>query len=103
MKMTAKDVKEITYMPLVTFFSVLEPPGKTVRGLQQPPPLGLTRVKGMRSSDLIDWYFEHVLNIICVPLSCCLLYDIEIKFGTIDMIWYDLVTIFSYNWSMWYW
>ena len=24
MKMTAKDVKEITYMPLVTFFSVLE-------------------------------------------------------------------------------
>ena len=38
MKMTAKDVKEITYMPLVTFFSVLEwPPGKTVRGLQQPP------------------------------------------------------------------
>ena len=37
MKMTAKDVKEITYMPLVTFFSVLERPGKTVRGLQQPP------------------------------------------------------------------
>ena len=29
-KMTAKDVKEITYMPLVTFFSVLERPGKTV-------------------------------------------------------------------------
>ena len=28
MKMTAKDVKEITYMPLVTFFSVLEQPGK---------------------------------------------------------------------------
>ena len=28
MKMTAKDVKEITYMPLVTFFSVLERPGK---------------------------------------------------------------------------
>ena len=37
MKMTAKDVKEITYMPLVTFFSVLDRPGKTVRGLQQPP------------------------------------------------------------------
>ena len=38
MKMTAKDVKEITYyMPLVTFFSVLERPEKTVRGLQQPP------------------------------------------------------------------
>ena len=28
MKMTAKDVKEITYMPLVTFFSVLKRPGK---------------------------------------------------------------------------
>ena len=38
MKMTAKDVEEITYMPLVTFFSVLERPGgKTVKGLQQPP------------------------------------------------------------------
>ena len=35
--MTSKDVKEITYIPLVTFFSVLERPGKTVRGLQQPP------------------------------------------------------------------
>ena len=29
MKMTAKDVEEITYMPLETFFSVLEQPGKT--------------------------------------------------------------------------
>ena len=28
MKMTAKDVKEITYIPLVTFFSVLERPEK---------------------------------------------------------------------------
>ena len=28
MKITAKDVKEITYMPLVTFFSVLERLGK---------------------------------------------------------------------------
>ena len=35
--MTAKDVKEIAYMPLVSFFSVLEQPGKTARGLQQPP------------------------------------------------------------------
>ena len=35
--MTSKDVKKITYMPLVTFFSVLEQPGKTVRGLKQPP------------------------------------------------------------------
>ena len=42
--MTKKDVKEITYMPLVTFFSVLERPGKTVRELQQPPPLGENRV-----------------------------------------------------------
>ena len=31
MIMTAKDVKEITYMPLVTFVSVLERPVKTVR------------------------------------------------------------------------
>ena len=31
MKMTAKDVKEITFMPLVTFFSVLKRPGKTIR------------------------------------------------------------------------
>ena len=37
--MTAKDVKEIVYMPLVTFFSVLERPGKTVRGELQQPPL----------------------------------------------------------------
>ena len=36
--MTAKDVKEITFMPLVTFFSVLERPGKNRKGgLQQPP------------------------------------------------------------------
>ena len=32
MKMAAKDVKEITYMPLVTFFSVLERPGKNRKG-----------------------------------------------------------------------
>ena len=37
MKMTAKDVKGITFMRLVTFFSALELPGKTVRGLQPPP------------------------------------------------------------------
>ena len=37
MKMTAKDVKEITFMPLVTFFNVLERPEKTVRVLQLPP------------------------------------------------------------------
>ena len=37
MKMTAKDVKEITYMPLITFFSVLERPGKNLKGVQQPP------------------------------------------------------------------
>ena len=35
MKMTGKDVKEITYMPLVTFCSVLEQLGKTRKG---PPP-----------------------------------------------------------------
>ena len=32
MKLTAKDVKEITYMLLVTFFSVLERPGKNRKG-----------------------------------------------------------------------
>ena len=32
MKMTAKDVKEITYISLVTFFSVLEQPGKNRKG-----------------------------------------------------------------------
>ena len=37
MKMTAKDVKEITYMPLVIFCSVLERPGKNHKGVQQPP------------------------------------------------------------------
>ena len=31
LKMTAKDVKEITYMPLVTFLSVFERPGKKNR------------------------------------------------------------------------
>ena len=37
MKMTAKDVKEITYMPLVTFFSVLERPGKNRKGVATTP------------------------------------------------------------------
>ena len=39
MKMTAKDVKEITYMPLVTFFSVLEPRdwGKVIRVVATTP------------------------------------------------------------------
>ena len=46
MKMTAKDDKEITYMPLVTFFSVLERPGKNHKGVATTPPLfrrGLTK------------------------------------------------------------
>ena len=38
MKMTAKDVKEITYMPLVTFFSVLERPWKYRKGVANNPP-----------------------------------------------------------------
>ena len=38
MKMTTKDVKEITYMPLVTFFSVLEQPGKNRKGGCNNPP-----------------------------------------------------------------
>ena len=37
--MAAKDVKEITYMPLVTFFSVLERPGKNRKGSCNNPPL----------------------------------------------------------------
>ena len=38
MKMTAKDVKEITLIPLVTFFSVLEWPGKNRKGGCNNPP-----------------------------------------------------------------
>ena len=38
MKMTAKDVKEITFMPLVTFFSVLERPEKNSEGGCNYPP-----------------------------------------------------------------
>ena len=37
MKMTAKDIKEITYIPLVTFFSVLERPGKNRKGVATTP------------------------------------------------------------------
>ena len=37
MKMTAKDVKEITYMPLVTFFTFLERPGKNRKGVATTP------------------------------------------------------------------
>ena len=40
MKITAKDVKEITYMPLVTFLNVLERPGKNSKGdCNHPLPL----------------------------------------------------------------
>ena len=38
MKMAAKDVKKITYMPLVTFFSVLDVPGKNRKGGWNNPP-----------------------------------------------------------------
>ena len=38
MKMTEKDVKEITYMPLVILFSVLERPGKKPQGGCNNPP-----------------------------------------------------------------
>ena len=37
MEMTTKDVKEIMYMPLVTFFSVLERPGKNRNGVATTP------------------------------------------------------------------
>ena len=36
LKMTAQDVKEITYTPLVIFFSVLERPGKNRKGNNPP-------------------------------------------------------------------
>ena len=42
MKMTAKDVKEITYMPLVTFFSVLERPRKNRKGFATTPLVATT-------------------------------------------------------------
>ena len=52
MKMTAKDVKEITYMPLVTFFSVFEQLGKNRKGGCNNP--SLVR-RGLRQcSDVID-------------------------------------------------
>ena len=35
--MTTKDVKEITYMPLLTFLSVLEQPGKNRKGVATTP------------------------------------------------------------------
>ena len=38
MKMTAKDVKEITFMPLATFFSILERPEKNSKGVATTPP-----------------------------------------------------------------
>ena len=64
--MTAKDVKEIT--PLVTFFSVLERPGKkTVRGLQQPP---LVR-RGLSTICLITQYFTLNINILHFGLCVC--------------------------------
>ena len=47
MKMIAKDVKEITNLPLVTFFRVLERPGKNRKGVLRQPPLvrrGLTMI-----------------------------------------------------------
>ena len=42
--MTTKDVKEITYMPLVTFFIVLERPGKNRRPLVRRGLKGMQRV-----------------------------------------------------------
>ena len=39
MKMTAKYLKEITYMPMVTFFSILERPGENRKGGCNNPPV----------------------------------------------------------------
>ena len=50
MQITAKDVKEIIYMPLVTFFSVLERPGKNRNwGCNNPP---LVR-RGLKYYDIV--------------------------------------------------
>ena len=49
MKMTAKDVKEITYMPLVTFCSAVERLGKNRKGVATIPLVrrGLTILLGV--------------------------------------------------------
>ena len=63
MKMTAKDVKEITQMPLVTFFSVLELPEKNRKGVATTPPLvrrGLNVKGGPFASHL------HIFIYFCV-------------------------------------
>ena len=59
MKMTEKDVKEITYMPLVTFFSVGGTGKKPLGGLQQPP---LVR------EDLVKIYMFSERGVVSVTL-----------------------------------
>ena len=61
--MTAKDVKEITYMPLVTFFSVLEWQGKTVRRVQQPPLVRRGLMLIWDSNMLNCWDLQLILGL----------------------------------------
>ena len=60
--MTAKDVKEITYMPLVTFFNVLERPGKNRKGGLQQTPLvrrGLLQLLKLEPFDKSKFSFSQ--------------------------------------------
>ena len=61
-KMTAKDVKEITYMPLVTFFSILERPGKTRKGVATTPPPLVRRGLNFQCLHLIVTVTRSVLT-----------------------------------------
>ena len=57
-KMTAKDVKEITNMPLVTFFSVLERPGKHRKGCWNNPPTLLDRCLKLYTTLWNIWTYQ---------------------------------------------
>ena len=65
-KMTSNDVKEITYMPLITFFSVLERPGKTRTGVQPPP---LPRLDEVDLINIIECNYDiYILNCVNVHI-----------------------------------
>ena len=57
MKITAKDVKEITYMLLVTFFSVLEQPGENHKGVATTPSLVRRGLKPISRSSQVYFCF----------------------------------------------
>ena len=83
--MTAKDVKEITFMPLVTFFSVLERPGKTVRGVATTPPWldeGYTaKTPVLNSTPPVLWEVHTKLVLILTPVGVSLI-PLGVKFNT---------------------